>query len=120
MSASQRRKGAAGEREAHKALWEQLGEVVERRDLSQTRDGGGDIRIPRARVLVEVKRVERRAVPTWLAQARESAKAQGTGWSAVVMWRRNGSPWLAFWGIGEGYREMDVAELCDWVRGRLP
>ena len=126
MSASQRRKGANGEREAHKVLWEQLGDVVERRDLSQTRDGGGDIRIPAARVLVEVKRVEQRAVPTWLRQATESAKAQGEAWVGVVMWRRDRGEWRFFVSEGVlagnkafGYVEWWAEDFCDWVRGRL-
>ncbi len=134
MSASQRAKGQRGERDAHRVLWEQLGDIVKRRDLSQTRDGGGDIRIPAARVLVEVKRTQARSVPAWLRQARHSAAAAildfrtgertGTDWTGVVMWRRNGGQWQVFQPIAlsdgkPGYRELTVPELCDWVRGRL-
>ena len=119
MSASQRRKGQVGEREAHAVLWEQLGDIVERRDLSQTRDGGGDIRIPKARVLVEVKRQERRSVPQWLKQARQSANMQGAGWAGVVAWRRNGEDWSVFGGTDRDYLAWTVPDFCDWVRGRL-
>lgn len=128
MSASQRRKGQAGEREAYKVLWEALGDIVERRDLSQVRDGGGDIRIPKARVVVEVKRTNRRSVPTWLRQAEASALLLSeTGkpqWVAAVMWRRNGGEWRVYkyWQDSGGprdYDEMWVPEFCDWVRGRL-
>jgi len=128
VSASQRRKGADGERSAYKLLWEQLGDVVEKRDLSQTRDGGGDIRIPKARVLVEVKRTQRRSVPAWLKQADLSAKAiPGRRWAGVVMWRPNNSGWTAFIissraqdrGVYRDYFELTLLELCDWVRGRL-
>ena len=136
MSASQRRKGADGERSAYKVLWDQLGDIVERRDLSQTRDGGGDLKIPRARVLVEVKRTQARSVPRWMAQARKSAQLAELSsyelgklptswdWVGVVMWRRNGGQWQVFMPVGlglgtPGYRELTVLELCDWVRGRL-
>ena len=124
MSASQRLRGQRGEREAYKVLWEQLGDVVQKRDLSQTRDGGGDLKIPQARVLVEVKRVQARSVPAWLRQATESARAQGEGWVGVVMWRRNGQrEWKVFRldaeSVDWGYRESWVPEFCDWVRGRL-
>lgn len=132
MSASQRRKGQAGEREAYKVLWEALGDIVERRDLSQVRDGGGDIRIPKARVVVEVKRTNRRSVPTWLRQAEASALLLSeTGkpqWVAAVMWRRNGEAWSVYCayelgepvrGVARGYHQMTLPEFCDWVRGRL-
>ena len=129
MSAGQRAKGIRGENEARKLLWEQLGDIVQPRDLSQTRDGGGDIRIPEARVLVEVKRCERRSVPAWLRQAAESAKTQGDGWVGVVMWRRNMDPWSVYRPLppGErvhgqssyGYQYLEAPEFCDWVRGRL-
>jgi len=122
VSASQRAKGQRGEREAYQALWEQLGDVVEKRDLSQTRDGGGDIRIPAARVLLEVKRTERRSVSKWRQQAAESAEACGEGWVGVVFWRRNLQRWEA-WRTDVPYRRgqdgLKLAELCDWVRGRL-
>ena len=124
MSASQRRKGQVGEREAHHLLWLHLGDIVEQRDLSQARDGGGDIRIPAARVLVEVKRVEQRAVPTWLRQAALSADVLSEvfdeAWAGVVMWRRNGCrDWTVFAYGCDGYCSLTLAVFCDWVRGRL-
>ena len=139
MSASQRRKGQVAEREAYHLLADQLGDIVERRDLSQTRDGGGDIRIPQARVLVEVKRQERRSVPTWLRQARRSAQLAELSsyelgklptswdWVGVVMWRRNGEDWVVFLPADDPedaavygeYAALEVVDFCDWVRGRL-
>ena len=120
MSASQRRKGQVGEREAHKALWEQLGDVVQKRDLSQTRDGGGDIRIPAAKLVVEVKRTQLRAVPTWLSQAWLSAREQGPDWLGVVLWRRNGGEWRAFLPPARPRDNgLSLTEFCDWVRGEL-
>jgi hypothetical protein len=136
VSASQRAKGIRGENEAYALLADQLGDCVQKRDLSQTRDGGGDIRIPQARVLVEVKRVQARSVPRWMAQARKSAQLAELAtyelgklpatwdWVGVVMWRRNGGPWQVFMPVGlglgtPGYREVTVPEFCDWVRGRL-
>ena len=66
MGASQRRKGAAGEREWVDVL-RARGYPVEGRQLGQARDGGGDVVVPP--VLYEVKRRAKIAVREYLDQA---------------------------------------------------
>ena len=69
MGASQRRKGAAAEREVCQLLREQLGVEVGR-NLEQTRSGGCDIWLEVAGkpMAIEVKRQEKTSVPQWLDQ----------------------------------------------------
>ena len=87
MSASQRRKGAAGEREACKALADEFGIDVSR-NLSQTRDGGWDISLPPFQI--EVKRRKRIGnLYEWLGQAKGELptlmlRADGKGWLVVM------------------------------------
>lgn len=67
MSASQRTKGAAGEREVCALLTEEFGRKATR-ELSQTRDGGHDISYPPFHI--EVKRRKRLdTLYKWLGQA---------------------------------------------------
>lgn len=86
MSASQRNKGAAGEREFFRALSLHLGETVTR-NLSQTRDGGADGWAGRWRI--EVKRQETLRLEDWWAQACAQA---GADWPALA-YRPNRRPW---------------------------
>lgn len=69
MGASQRRKGAGGEREWVDVL-RARGYPVEGRQLGQARDGGGDVRY--GGVLYEVKRYNKIAVRKWLDQSVKS------------------------------------------------
>ena len=71
MGKSQRAKGAVYEREIVRVLREVFGDDTER-NLSQTRDGGGDIDLPG--YLVECKRRAGIAVYDWLDQASKAAK----------------------------------------------
>lgn len=89
MSASQRRKGAAGEREACAWLSERLGTVV-RRQINQARDGGADIHVGPFRV--EVKRRKGIAVYEWIDQAEAACTDFET---PVVICRADGrTDWL--------------------------
>jgi len=71
MGKSQRTKGATYERDIVHVLKDALGIDVER-NLSQTRDGGGDVDLPG--YLVECKRRAGIAVYEWLDQATRAAK----------------------------------------------
>jgi Holliday junction resolvase len=87
MSASQRRKGATGEREVAALLAEHWGSVVRRR-INQVRDGGHDLEGGTRGFSVEVKRRKRlETLEGWLQQA-----AQGGG-EPVVFMRADGAPW---------------------------
>ncbi len=108
MSASQRRKGQAGEREAYRELHQRLGDVVGQRELGQARDGGFDILVDRDGVdlAVEVKRQQKARVQAWLEQA-------GSGHDrrlSAVMWR----PDRGRWGVA-----MDLVDFCELVREAL-
>lgn len=87
MGASQRRKGAAAERELAALLSESLGAVV-KRNLSQSREGGDDITLGKFRI--ECKRHNRLSVMEWVRQAEECCKA---GDVPIVAFRQDGQPW---------------------------
>jgi len=74
MSKSQRDKGHGFERDIVNLLKEHGYEAS--RNLTQTRDSGGDINLPRW--LFECKRYAKIAVYTWLDQAINSAKGKQT------------------------------------------
>ena len=86
MSASQRRKGAAGEVELANLLCDLLGMSL-KRQLGQERDGGADIRLGRAHI--QVKRCETLAIPAWWRQAVADA---GDG-LPVLAWRQSRKGW---------------------------
>jgi hypothetical protein len=93
MGRSQRRKGAAGEREFAKLASELLGRSCQRL-LGQARDGGGDV--PVSPVLFEVKRRHRIAPLRWMEQARKSALDYSRGrvmHGAAVALREDGGDW---------------------------
>ena len=90
MSKSQRTKGASGEREVCRLIWEYLGVEVHR-NLSQTRDGGTDIAMGSFRI--EVKR--RKSIGNiyeWLAQSENAAPEPGQ--IPVVCARADGKKWF--------------------------
>lgn len=94
MSASQRRKGQAGEREAAAMLAEEFG-VACKRTLDQPREGGCDVHLPP--FSIEVKRRKNLALHGWVKQAEKAlegprtipivlARGDGQGWLAIVPW----------------------------------
>ena len=92
MGASQRRKGAAGEREWVDVL-RARGYPVEGRQLGQARDGGGDVR--HAGVLYEVKRYNKIAVRKFLDQAVQSVVNYRQDEVPVVAMREDGrAEWM--------------------------
>jgi len=99
VSASQRTKGAAAEREFRGLAIDTFGlAAVGQRRLAQTRDGGHDLDLFDF-LAVEVKRQERASVYAWLEQAQTSApqgrlpcvvwRPSRRGWCVVMMW----DPW---------------------------
>ena len=90
MSASQRNKGNAGERQLLKLLSDELGFVV-RRNLSQTRGGGADcIEIPGWSP--EVKRQEILRLKEWWQQTLDQCRE---GEKPALFYRANYMPWMA-------------------------
>ena len=105
MGASQRRKGAAGERELANLLSEQLGWVC-KRNIGQARDGGDDITTGRFRW--EVKRRKGIAVHEWVEQA---VRASGPSDIPVVACRGDGKGWPVV---------MRLEDALPLIRGELP
>lgn len=99
MSASQRRKGSAGEREVCALLRSEFGVVVSR-ELGQARDSGCDVRL--APFAIECKRRARiGGVYDWMRQAQIAARDDET---PVVIARADGEQWLV------------VMRFVDWAR----
>lgn len=99
MSVSQRRKGAAGEREVCSLIAENWGIRAER-NLDQVRDGGCDIPVPPYRI--EVKRRARiGGIYDWYAQAERSC---ADGGRPVVFFRADGKRWMVAMSAEEFFR----------------
>ena len=105
MGASQRRKGAAGERELANILSEQLGWVV-KRNIGQARDGGDDITVGKFRI--ESKRRRGIAVHKWVDQAIDAC---GPNDVPIVACRGDGREWLVV---------MRLEDALPLIRGELP
>ncbi|MHB1322328.1 MAG: putative PDDEXK endonuclease [Acidithiobacillus ferrivorans] len=91
MSASQRNKGAAGERELFALLTEQLGVTVTR-NLTQTRGGGADaLDVPGW--AIECKRCEALSLASWWNQARR--QADDLDRKPALFYRQSRKPWRA-------------------------
>jgi Holliday junction resolvase len=113
MSAMQRRKGAAGERELLRLLGDELG-VLLSRNLTQTREGGADC-IELKGFAIEVKRQERLSRPAWWRQACEQADRLGV--EPMVFYRRSRESWRALVHIGNReYREGEFLEAVEAIR----
>ena len=99
MGKSQRTKGAAGEREICDLIFQNLGIQVHR-NLSQTRDGGADIKL--SPYSIEVKR--RAAIGNiydWIDQA---SKGCDQGERPIVVCRADRKEWLAILPVEELFR----------------
>lgn len=93
MSAYQRRKGAAGEREFVNDVLKPAGYHDAARQLGQARDGGGDVIVDG--VLYEVKRRAKLAVREFMDQAVAASNAHPGHPRAVVAMREDGrTDWL--------------------------
>ena len=91
MGASQRNKGAAGEREWCDVL--RRHGYAANRALGQARDGGGDV--PQPPMLYEVKRYSKIAVRKWLDQACASVgQYKGCKIPAVAMREDGRTEWM--------------------------
>lgn len=105
MGKSQRRKGAAGEREIAEILSAELGLCVQRK-LGQARDGGHDL-TQTGRFAWEVKRRKGIAVHEWVDQA---VAACGPHDIPVVACRGDGKGWLVV---------MRLEDALPLIRGEI-
>lgn len=113
MSASQRRKGAAAEREVLKLLGALLG-VILARNLQQTREGGADCLCVKG-YAIEIKRHERLSRPSWWRQA--CAQATKHGAEPLLLYRRSREPWTAWIHTSGGqWREGTLEDAASAIR----
>ena len=111
MSASQRNKGAAGERELFALLTEQLGVTVTR-NLTQTRGGGADaLDVPGW--AIECKRCEALSLASWWNQAQR--QADDLSRKPALFYRQIRKPWRAVLDLHHIAPEVFTApgSLCD-------
>lgn len=122
MGSSQRNKGANGERELAKLLYDRLG-IELKRNLEQSRNGGYDLEgLPD--FAIEVKRHEKLEVNKWWEQT--VSQAERSNRIPVLAYRQNRKPWiiattLRFFRVldWEPYNiEMDIDTFCYIVRER--
>ncbi len=106
MGASQRNKGAAGERELAKLLSESLGFDCHR-NLEQSRCGGADL-LGVGPWAIEVKRHERLQIPKWWGQACQQAKDL----YPALAYRQSRQPWTVLVPLA-----LLIGEQQDWVNG---
>jgi Holliday junction resolvase len=115
MGASQRRKGAAGERELCKMLSDELGIVV-KRNVDQARDGGADcLELPG--FAIECKRREMLSRPAWWKQAVE--QGHKAGGEPIVWYRQSRQPWRALIVDLYGYKDVSQEQALDYIRDKL-
>ena len=126
MSASQRNKGAAGERELFALLSEQLGVIVTR-NLTQTRGGGADaLDVPG--LAIECKRCEAISLAAWWSQAQR--QAEQTGRKPALFYRQSRRPWRAVLDLHHiapevftapgSLCELALSDACTVIRESLP
>ena len=104
MGASQRRKGATGERELAALLTESLGVAV-KRNLGQARDSGDDITVGKFRI--ECKRHNALRIMEWVRQIEHVA---GPGEVPIVAFRQDGQEWRCV---------IRLEDLLPLIRGEL-
>lgn len=114
MGASERRKGAGGERELFRLLKDELGVSVVR-NLNQTRNGGADGEGLEG-VALEVKRAKQARIGPWIAQTVEQAERAGA--EPVLAYRVDRQSWRFVVRLGllcgdfENSREWAVLSLA--------
>lgn len=127
MSASQRRKGKAGELELARLLRDLLGADVAR-NLEQTRQGGADL-LGLPGWAVEVKRAARARLSDWWLQT--CSQAEASGQRPALFYRLDRQPWrcvVALRHVATGFEnaslrlrlETDVEVFAALVRESLP
>ncbi|MBU2720998.1 hypothetical protein HF563_16900 [Acidithiobacillus ferridurans] len=126
MSASQRNKGASGERELFALLTEQLGVSVTR-NLSQTRAGGADS-LNVEGWAIECKRCEALSIASWWTQTQRQADALSR--KPALFYRQSRKPWRAVLDLHHvapgiftmpgSLCELALSDACTVIRESLP
>lgn len=120
-----RAKGAAGEREFCKWLYENFDlEEMPTRNLDQVRDGGADVIVnPFA---FEVKRCEKLELHKWWAQVTTAVAQEGIAYQLepVVAYRQNKGEWnflisARHLGLDKGFIKVGRFVFKKWVKLKL-
>lgn len=115
-----RNKGANGERELAKWLFENFDlEHMPERNLEQVRSGGSDI-INIYPFFFECKRVEVLDLQSWWIQVRTEAEKDNQNAIPVVAFRQNRKPWeflisASYIGNELGYMRLNQATFKEWA-----
>ena len=107
MTINQRNKGATYEREMVNLL--KTNGFEAKRNLDQTRDGGGDILVPP--YLFECKRYAKIAVYSWLEQAEEAAEKIDGDTIPIVFAKADRKPSIAILNMVDFMEILKDAEL---------
>jgi len=116
-----RSKGANGEREFCKWLYENLNVSMPTRNLEQVRSGGSDI-IDIPPFYFEVKRVEKLCLYKWWNQVRKAVDKQvDSSLVPIVAFRQNRKDWeflisATHIGIDKGYLHITERVFLKWIR----
>ena len=116
MSRMAKTKGASGEREFCKWIYENLG-LEKTRNLDQTRDGGSDI-LDVFGIDFEIKRCETLNMDSWWAQVIKATRKRGN--EPVVAFRQNRKKWrflisAKHLGLENGYIILSERIFINWV-----
>jgi Holliday junction resolvase len=116
VSAFQRRKGQAAERELCRLLSDELGFVVQR-NVDQARAGGADC-VEVQGFAIECKRQERLCLPAWWRQAVKQGEDKQC--EPLVFYRQSRQPWQALIRtVDGGYRVASWEAAVLHVREKI-
>lgn len=124
MSAAQRNKGAAGERELFKLLGDELGIVVARNYAARWEGGCDSLTVPGW--AIECKRCGALSIASWWSQATR----QADGRKPALFYRQSRRPWRAVLDLHHiapqtftapgSLCEVALADACQVIRESLP
>ena len=115
MSASQRRKGAAAERELAKLLSDELGIEVTRNTDPMHVSKGDILAVPG--YAIECKRCETLRRNSWWEQAVKQGVIHGA--EPIVFYRQSRKPWRALVSGYGGYVDVEWDTALDAIRDKL-
>lgn len=116
-----RNKGASGEREFCRWLYQNLNAPMPTRNLEQVRSGGSDI-IDIYPFYFEVKRVEKISTHSWWAQVTKSVRmAVNDDLIPIVAFRQNHKSWeflipATEIGIEKGHLRVTETTFLRWIK----
>lgn len=118
-----RTKGASGEREFCKWLYENFNIPMPMRNLEQVRSGGTDI-MDVEPFYFEVKRCETLSLESWWSQVKRAARKNPDEVIPVVAFRQNRKQWeflIAAKNIGikRGFIRIDKTVFIKWAKDKI-